>query len=130
VAAPDADVAVVGFGPVGAVLAGLLGKRGLRVIVFDRHTGLYPLPRAAHIDHTGLRTLQELGCLDRLLPHLLPNPGTDCVTAERKLLFHLPGQVPTVSGLPASMYFHQPTFDGELRATAAAFPSVDVRLGR
>jgi 3-(3-hydroxy-phenyl)propionate hydroxylase len=125
----DADVAIVGFGPVGAVIAGLLGKRGLRVVIFDRHRGLYPLPRAAHIDHTGLRTLQELGCLDRLLPHLLLNPGTDCVTADRKLLFQIPGDVKTVSGLPASMYFHQPTFDAELRRTAAGFPSVDVQLG-
>lgn len=122
------DVAVVGLGPVGAVLAGLLGKRGLRVVVFDRETGLYPLPRAAHVDHTGLRTLQELGCLEELLPQMLPNPGTDCVSADRQLLFSLPGDVPTPSGLPASMYFYQPVFDGTLRRTIAALPGVEVRL--
>jgi 3-(3-hydroxy-phenyl)propionate hydroxylase len=125
---PDADVAVVGYGPVGAVLAGLLGKRGLRVLVLDRRPGLYPLPRAAHIDHTGLRVLQELGCLDRLLPQLLANPGTDCVNADRELLFRLPSDRPTISGLPASMYFYQPTFDAELRRASAAFPGVDVQL--
>src|SRR3954470_21106803 len=70
------DVAVVGFGPVGATLAGLLGRRGLRVIVLDRAADIYPLPRAAHIDGTGLRTLQELGCLDDVLPDMIPNPGT------------------------------------------------------
>ena len=125
---PVFDVAVVGLGPVGAVLAGLLGKRGLKVVVFDREEGLYPLPRAAHIDHTGLRTLQELGCLEELLPQMLLNPGTDCVTADRRLLFSIPGDVPTPSGLPASMYFYQPTFDGTLRRTVAALPTVDIRL--
>ena len=30
------DVAVVGFGPVGATLAALLGQPGLRVAVFDK----------------------------------------------------------------------------------------------
>lgn len=123
-----ADVAVVGYGPVGAVLAGLLALRGLEVTVLEREAGLYPLPRAAHIDHTGLRVLQELGSVDRLLPHLLLNPGTDCVTADRQVLFRLPGDGPTPSGFPASMYFHQPTFDGELRRTVGALTGVQVHL--
>ena len=122
------DVAVVGFGPVGAVLAGLLGKRGLSVVVFDREAGIYPLPRAAHIDHTGLRTLQELGCLAELLPTMLINPGTDCVTADRRVLFAIPGNMPTVSSLPASAYFYQPTFDMTLRRTVTAMSTVEVRL--
>ncbi|MEY2400224.1 MAG: binding domain, partial [Ilumatobacteraceae bacterium] len=30
------DVAIVGFGPTGAVLANLCGLHGLRVVVFER----------------------------------------------------------------------------------------------
>jgi 3-(3-hydroxy-phenyl)propionate hydroxylase len=123
-----ADVAIVGLGPVGAVLAGLLGKRGLKAVVFDREADIYQLPRAAHIDHTGLRTLQELGILGRLLPTMLRNPGTDCINAEGKLLFRIPADRPTPSGLPASLYFHQPTFDRLLRQVVAAQPTVEVRL--
>jgi 3-(3-hydroxy-phenyl)propionate hydroxylase len=125
-----ADVAIVGFGPVGAILAGLLGSRGLGVVVLEREAGLYPLPRAAHIDHTGLRTLQELGCLDELLPTMITNPGTDCVTADRRILFSIPGGRRSASELPMSMYFHQPTFDSALRRTAERIPNVDVRLER
>ncbi|WAX58469.1 bifunctional 3-(3-hydroxy-phenyl)propionate/3-hydroxycinnamic acid hydroxylase [Jatrophihabitans cynanchi] len=123
------DVAIVGYGPVGAVLAGLLGRRGHKVLVLDREPGVYPLPRAAHIDHTGLRVLQELGCLERLLPPMLPNPGTDCVTADRNLLFRLPSDRPTPYSLPASMYFYQPVFDAELRRRVAELGTVSVRLG-
>ena len=33
---PEYDVAVVGYGPTGAVLANLLGRAGLRVLVVER----------------------------------------------------------------------------------------------
>ena len=62
------EVAIIGMGPVGSILADLLGKRGIRTVVIEREWDVFGLPRAAHIDHTGLRTLQELGLLDELLP--------------------------------------------------------------
>jgi 3-(3-hydroxy-phenyl)propionate hydroxylase len=126
----DADVAIVGFGPVGATLAALLGRRGVRVAVVERDPDVYPLPRAAHIDHQGLRLLQEIGCLDPLIPDMMVNPGIDFTTADGELLVRIPGDIPSVSGLPASMYFFQPPFDRAARETAASFPTVDVRLER
>lgn len=128
-AVTDADVAIVGFGPIGATLASLLGRRGLRVVVIERDLDVFPLPRAAHIDHQSLRLLQELGCLEELLPRMIPNPGVDFVTADRQLLMRVPGDMPSVSGLPSSMYFHQPAFDRVLRRVAASIPEIDVRLG-
>ena len=41
------DVAIVGFGPAGAVAAGLLGQAGLKVHVCDRRQGVYEIPRAS-----------------------------------------------------------------------------------
>jgi len=126
---PRSDVAIIGFGPVGAVLAGLLGRRGLDVTVIERETDVFRLPRAAHVDHTGLRTIQELGCLEELLPTMLPNPGLDFVTAEGRLLMRVPGDQSSVSSLPSSMYFHQPEFDRCLRQACARMPNVSVHLG-
>ena len=45
-----ADVIVVGFGPVGAVLAALLGRAGIQTVVIDKaddvyHANLRDLPR-------------------------------------------------------------------------------------
>ena len=41
------DVAIVGYGPVGAALAILLGQLGRRVVVLERYGTPYPLPRRA-----------------------------------------------------------------------------------
>ncbi len=125
-----ADVAIVGFGPVGAVLAGLLGLRGVRVVVVERDANVFPQPRAAHIDHTGLRTIQELGGLDALLPKMVRNQSLDLVNAQHQVLVRVPAGQDSVSGLPASMYFYQPDFDATLRKTVSAMDNVEVRLGR
>jgi 3-(3-hydroxy-phenyl)propionate hydroxylase len=60
---------------------------------------------------------------------MIPNIGLDFITADGDVLLRIPGNQPSVSGLPASMYFHQPPFDRRLRASVAAMPTVDVRLG-
>jgi 3-(3-hydroxy-phenyl)propionate hydroxylase len=124
----EADVVVIGLGPVGTVLAGLLGRRGLSVTVLERSATVFSLPRAAHIDHQGLRAVQELGCLDEVLPSVIPNPGIDFLGADDGLLMRQPADMPTWSGVPTSVYFHQPGFDTALRAAVDALPEVDVRL--
>lgn len=118
------DVAVVGLGPVGATLSGLLGKRGLRVLGIDRELGIYQRPRAGHMDHTVLRTLGELGCLDEVFGDTIPNHGMHLVSNEGALLAEIRAQKLTPSGLPASVHFHQPTLDRTLRASVDAIPSV------
>jgi 3-(3-hydroxy-phenyl)propionate hydroxylase len=125
----DADVIVVGCGPVGASLAALLGLRGVHVIVIDRDLDIYPLPRAAHIDHQGLRLLQEIGALPDLRSKMLLNSGIDFVTADRQTLIRIPASEESVSGLPASMYFHQPEFDRRLREAARQLETVHMTLG-
>ena len=51
----DYDVIVCGLGPVGQLLALLLGDRGVRTLALDREPEPYLLPRAAVIDDEVLR---------------------------------------------------------------------------
>lgn len=129
--APDedmVDVLVVGFGPVGATMAGLAARHGLSVLAVDREVDLYPLPRAAHCDHEILRILQELGCADEIVEAMQVNEGMDFLTADRQVLlsFRSPGLAPT--GWPASVLFHQPGFESALRR-AVHGTGAQVRLG-
>ncbi|WP_158264126.1 bifunctional 3-(3-hydroxy-phenyl)propionate/3-hydroxycinnamic acid hydroxylase [Amycolatopsis sp. CA-126428] len=57
----DCDVAIVGFGPVGMITAGLLAQQGLDVVVVERWPQRYSLSRAGHLDGETMRTLQRLG---------------------------------------------------------------------
>lgn len=57
----DADVAIVGGGPVGTLLAILLGKRGKKVVLIERWKSAYGRPRAVTYDHEIARILSILG---------------------------------------------------------------------
>lgn len=62
-----ADVAIVGYGPTGQILALMLGKMGHTAVVVDRWPDLYPLPRAVHFDHEIARILQKAGVVDDIM---------------------------------------------------------------
>jgi len=123
------DVIVVGLGPVGAVLAGLLGKRGVKTLVLERDQKVFALPRAAHVDHTGLRTIQEVGCLNEILKGSVRNRGLDLLDAEKRLLVRIPADRNSISGLPTSVYFYQPDFDTTLREFAQTNLDLTIKLG-
>ena len=55
------DVAIIGYGPVGATLANQLGQAGWRVAVIERETQIHPLPRAIHFDGEVMRVFQGIG---------------------------------------------------------------------
>lgn len=123
------DVAIVGYGPTGAVAAGLLAQRGLSVFVCDRLTTVYDKPRAISLDHEILRLFQQMGVLDRIEPHT--EPFTDSVwhgvddqpirrmstVAEPYPLAHAP-----------SIVFTQPPVEAVLRAHAQSL-GAEVALG-
>ena len=65
------DVAIVGYGPVGATLALLLQELGHSVVVVDRETEVARFPKAAHFDDEIVRLLQTMG-LRHLIDDMAP----------------------------------------------------------
>lgn len=59
------DVAIIGCGPVGAMLANFLRRYGHSVAIFDRDLTEFYAPRAYGLDDETIRTMQTLGLLDR-----------------------------------------------------------------
>jgi 3-(3-hydroxy-phenyl)propionate hydroxylase len=124
------EVVVVGGGPVGALLAGLLGRDGLCTLLFEREREIHPLPRAVHFDHEIARILQSVGLPPDGLPDTAPIEGCEFWSAGRELLFRLPlEQGVTDQGWRRDTMFHQPALEAALRDAAARQGSVSLRLG-
>ena len=82
----DADVIIVGYGPVGATLANLLGLRGVKTLVLEREADAYHLPRAVHFDDEVMRVFETVGLSDEIEPNVRLSPGMLFVDKDGKLL--------------------------------------------
>jgi 3-(3-hydroxy-phenyl)propionate hydroxylase len=126
----DADVAVVGFGPTGAVAAALLGQAGLRVQVIDRSTEVYPLPRAIALDHEIMRVFQQIGIAEAIAPHVEPFTPSEYFGVDGQLIRRMTMVAPPYpQAWTPSMVFSQPPVEQALRERVAALPNVDIALG-
>jgi 3-(3-hydroxy-phenyl)propionate hydroxylase len=91
VAAHECDVLIVGAGPTGVTLGMLLARAGVRTLVIDKEAEIYPLPRAAHIDHETMRTFQSLGLADALSATCRTSPSYDFLTSDGEVLMRFDG---------------------------------------
>lgn len=124
------DVAIIGFGPVGASLAALLGQRDCRVAVFDKSEQIYPLPRAFALDHEAMRTFQQIGIVGALAAHITPYRPTIYQGADGQPIQHFDmGPAPYPLAWAPSYTFNQPALETALRAAVRALPNVQVHLG-
>ena len=126
----DVDVAVIGFGPAGATVAGLLGAHGLRVLVVDRAAEVYNQPRAFALDHEIMRVFQNIGLADAIQAFVAPFSASEHYGVDGQLIRRLTMiEPPYPLGWTPSMVFRQPPLEAALRAHAAATPGVVVSLG-
>ena len=126
----DYDVAIVGFGPSGAVAASLLGMQGLRVFVCDKAREIYSLPRAFALDHEIMRVFQQLGVAEQVLDHAEPFTPSEFYGVDGQLIKRFTTvEPPYPLGYVPSLVFSQPPVERILREHVQTLPSVDLALG-
>lgn len=123
----DCDVLIAGGGPTGVTLAVLLAQRGVRVVVAEKEADIYPLPRAAHLDHETIRILQEAGVADEVVATSRRSARYDFLTAAREILLRFEGADRIgAGGWPAANMIHQPSVEAALRRQLAGLPSAQL----
>ncbi|MDT7837919.1 bifunctional 3-(3-hydroxy-phenyl)propionate/3-hydroxycinnamic acid hydroxylase [Aquabacterium sp. OR-4] len=129
-AEPLYDVAIVGFGPSGAVAAALLGQAGFKVFVADRAHEVYDRPRAIALDHEVLRVFQQLGVVEQIEPFMEPFTDSCYYGVDGELIRRMTMVAPPYpQGYTPSVVFTQPPLEQALRRAVAARPSVIVQTG-
>jgi 3-(3-hydroxy-phenyl)propionate hydroxylase len=76
------DVAIVGAGPVGLMIANILGREGVRVTLIEKLDEIIDYPRAIGLDDEALRVFQSVGLAGELLPHTTPDHWMRFVTKD------------------------------------------------
>lgn len=123
----DCDVLIAGGGPTGVTLAVLLAKRGVKVIVAEKEGAIYPLPRAAHIDHEGMRILQEAGAADAVMATCRRASRYEFRNARGEVLLCFEGSDRIgPGGWPGANMIHQPSVEQALRTSLAACPQAEL----
>jgi 3-(3-hydroxy-phenyl)propionate hydroxylase len=121
------DVLIVGMGPVGAAMANLLGRYGVRTLVVDKATEIFKAPRAIALDNEALRVLQMCGLQE----------GDIDTVAIPEVRMHSPlfGQYSravtagATDGHPKLVTFYQPQLEAVLRERLNRYPCIQVTLG-
>ena len=125
------DVAIIGCGPVGALLANLLGLRGHSVKVLERQENPYPLPRAIHFDGEAMRCFQATGLARQIEAHT--HVGKGMLFKDRAgetLVDWSRDQVPGPMGWYESYRFYQPGLERVLRDGLDRFDQISMQQGR
>ena len=125
----ETNVVIVGCGPVGTMLANLLGLQGISTLVLEREAAIYNLPRAVHFDDEVMRLLQTVGLAETMQRLVHVSPGMKFVDDTGRLLLDWARPLERgPQGWHASYRFHQPELERVLRDGLSRWRSVSLKL--
>lgn len=124
----ETEVLVVGAGPVGLMLANLLGVYGRSAIVLETLDDLIDYPRAVGLDDEAFRLVQTVGLAERIEPLTGPAHIMRLVNARGDVILYNDPQVHDF-GWPRKNGFNQPLVDRELARGLDRFDDVELRFG-
>jgi 3-(3-hydroxy-phenyl)propionate hydroxylase len=121
-------VVIVGAGPVGVTAATLLGQYGVECLVLDRWDGVYPQPRAVHLDDEIYRVLVRLGIAEQFVAMSRPTRGLQLIDHNHRVfaVFDRAGDRGR-HGHPRANMFDQPELEHLMRTNLKNQTTVNLR---
>ena len=109
------DVGIIGYGPVGATLSGLLSSLGLNVVVMEKNKGVSPTARAINTDSEQLRTFNFLNIASEIISN--SRKVSRVHFTDSKFNPYLTIDVPKKDNLgwPPALLFYQPELETIIR---------------
>jgi 2-polyprenyl-6-methoxyphenol hydroxylase-like FAD-dependent oxidoreductase len=121
-------VVIVGAGPTGITAATLLAQYGVDCLVLDRWPGVYPQPRAVHLDDEIYRIIARLGMADEFAAISRPTLGLRLLDNRFRVLAEFTRDTSrSRNGFPQANMFDQPELEALLRANLKRYPNAQVR---
>ncbi|MHA7288687.1 bifunctional 3-(3-hydroxy-phenyl)propionate/3-hydroxycinnamic acid hydroxylase MhpA [Arthrobacter sp. MDT3-24] len=121
-------VVVVGAGPSGLAVATLLGQYGVECLILDRWEGVFPLPRAVHLDDEVYRILNRLGVATQFAGLSRPARGLRLLTPGHRLIAEFQRSADGgAHGYPQANMFDQPELEQLMRNNLRIMPTVTLR---
>jgi 3-(3-hydroxy-phenyl)propionate hydroxylase len=125
---PVVPVVIVGAGPTGVTAAILLAQYGVECLVLDKADGIYPLPRAVHLDDEVYRILARLGIGAEFAAISWPCQGLRLLDRDLRVLAEFQRDAThTRHGYPQASLFDQPQLEALLRTAAQRFGHLTIR---
>jgi 3-(3-hydroxy-phenyl)propionate hydroxylase len=121
-------VVIVGAGPAGVTAATLLGQYGVNCLVLDRWDGVYPQPRAVHLDDEVYRVLVRLGIAERFAAVTRPTRGLQLIDRNHRVFAVFDRDSDHGRhGHPQANMFDQPELEHLLRTNVKDQATVSLR---
>lgn len=123
------QVAIIGAGPVGLMMANYLGQMGVEVLVVEKLDKLIDYPRAIGIDDEALRAMQSVGLVENVLPHTTPWHAMRFLTPKGRCFADIQPMTDEF-GWSRRNAFIQPQVDAVMYEGLSRFPNVRVLFSR
>ncbi len=126
----DSEVAIVGAGPVGTLLAILLGKQGKKITLIEKWPTIYDRPRAVTMDHEVARILATFGIdADNDAAIEYHDELYYWKNADLEDLQIVDWKSVSPSGWRVTYWFNQPELEARLHGIAAKIPAIKLLRG-
>ncbi len=120
------DIGIIGYGPVGATLSGLLSSLGFSVVVIEKNKGVSPTARAINTDSEQLRTFNFLSIATEVIANSRRLKKVHFTDSEFNPYSSIDIPEEDKLGWPPTLLFYQPELETIIRSNNLKYKNLKI----